>query len=685
MTETSASWQPLRRWGTKKTSPSLRAAAEAAKQDAIMACLHGSDHHTNHTNVDKEENVIIDTVNLWQLRELALSRGGLLGPEFRKRAWPKLVAMHERMQMSKHATNQRTTRAISRRQLQVIQLDLCTAVWNVQEELRHRKEARQVEQEAIDARAQEFRLRHHRKVTFAPSAVTVDHVDGSVEEIHLDDEDMALLTPTSTGTDGEEEPELVEESSSTTRYSHTDTSTGAMSPSTVATHEVSVTSLFSNASTISSRAIRGRQATIPERRILYMIISNLLIHTPAEIPETYTYHPGFQDLVALFLFNLESPTLTNMVLQQVAAHHWRHQLAPTESPTGLKAFLSATFMPLLGHFDARLAQHLQEQGLGVPRFCRDWAANWLASNCGEAAAASRFLDVLLVSHPYMIIYLCVAFVLQARRTLLSIHDYNLLARKLRSLPVEATTPHEDDEEGMVAVMDTVEEIIARALHMIENFPPSALQNLAENLDPQCSVTLDEIWLPDWATASVAPSDWAIIDMQWNVTTDNTMDDGRMDSLLNSSSGSKINIDPREYPLACHALGLSSKRASSRRWVRPKPCHILLFLILASYAALVGVVLTKGSRPPVATLHLGQPQPRQSVTVPALPAVMKKRSSTVVPPQPTPKDNTAAVSPYLWTHWTTWWRTWPRTWQRWWRQQKAFWDAWWKDDNFSFFL
>jgi hypothetical protein len=51
------------------------------KENEILDCLQGTN----------------DVVDLWKLRELALSKGGLLTPNLRKRAWLKLSACHEQV------------------------------------------------------------------------------------------------------------------------------------------------------------------------------------------------------------------------------------------------------------------------------------------------------------------------------------------------------------------------------------------------------------------------------------------------------------------------------------------------------------------------------------------------------------------------------------------------------------
>ena len=69
------------------------------KIDEILDCLNGikNTHRSSETltrnNVDYNDDEKV--VDLWNLRQLAISEYGLVNPNIRKRAWPKLVGANE--------------------------------------------------------------------------------------------------------------------------------------------------------------------------------------------------------------------------------------------------------------------------------------------------------------------------------------------------------------------------------------------------------------------------------------------------------------------------------------------------------------------------------------------------------------------------------------------------------------
>jgi hypothetical protein len=81
---------------TTKTSLQKQVNEMSDKEDQIRHCLHPSsplrDADTN--------NNAPTTIDLWELRHLALTRGGLLSKKWRQRAWPKLVGAYQGLYMT---------------------------------------------------------------------------------------------------------------------------------------------------------------------------------------------------------------------------------------------------------------------------------------------------------------------------------------------------------------------------------------------------------------------------------------------------------------------------------------------------------------------------------------------------------------------------------------------------------
>lgn len=85
----------------------------------------------------------------------------------------------------------------------------------------------------------------------------------------------------------------------------------------------------------------------------------------------------------------------------------------------LETALQLTLFPLLEQVDAALYKHMVvKAGLSLPTFAVSWISNWFATDVTDIAAASRLLDVFLVSHAATPIYCAVAFLTCHRQRLL---------------------------------------------------------------------------------------------------------------------------------------------------------------------------------------------------------------------------------------------------------------------------
>merc|ERR1719223_718101 len=107
------------------------------KENEILSCLNGELVDTSDWEGFEEEDPLID---LWHLRYLALTRGGLLSPAIRKRVWPKLVGVNEHILVMtsdhvppghdlQHAIVKE--RNISGHELDLIKEDTNSCIWHV--------------------------------------------------------------------------------------------------------------------------------------------------------------------------------------------------------------------------------------------------------------------------------------------------------------------------------------------------------------------------------------------------------------------------------------------------------------------------------------------------------------------------------------------------------------------------
>jgi hypothetical protein len=409
------------------------------KQEDIQACPRGK----------VDEGTGNEMVNLWQLRELSLSNGGLLSADLRKRAWPTLLACHE--QVFPELAQQDDYVAPRRVQpdpgnIRSLQHDVSRTIWNVQDCLVASRQHRQIQNEKMDRFLEEQRQQSQKKVTFAPSLVQAS------PKPHTPAPKAPETPPVVIATSSPASGARAHQDDTTSVLSHDDSATGLFDDSSwsVRTHET--------AFTLSSRVIRWRKASSQEQKILYNVISSVLQTGPPihGNDEVYFHYNGLQDLTALLLINLESPSLTSIVLEKLARWHLRDALRPDRSH--IEIVLECCFMPLLESVDSGLYNHLVNKGLTLPSFATQWIACWFAQDIPDAPMASRFLDAFIVGHALLPLYVAVAFVASHREWIWSeCENLSSLYATLRGIPFRALThgldlQHEEDvQQGMMRV------------------------------------------------------------------------------------------------------------------------------------------------------------------------------------------------------------------------------------------
>lgn len=133
----------------------------------------------------------------------------------------------------------------------------------------------------------------------------------------------------------------------------------------------------------------------------------------------------------------------------------------------LETALQLTLFPLLHHVDPALHNHMVvKAGLTLPTFAVSWVSTWFATDVADIAAASRLLDVFLVSHAAMPLYCAVALLTCHRERILACEPVlTSVYSTVRNLPLF----DEDDfgcstpSAGRNAAMADVEQVIATAL------------------------------------------------------------------------------------------------------------------------------------------------------------------------------------------------------------------------------
>lgn len=500
----------------------------ARKQTAIERCLRGGGGSgVNESNVDSanDGDDDADAIDLWHLRELALAPGGLLDPSLRKRAWPILTAAlpHSHVVAGGGAVTQPSSADLIR-----LHRDVKHTVWNVQEHF-----VTQQRKLSMEAAAQ---IKKKRRVSFAPELTDKDE-DEKKQEDEAESEVAMVLSlqggsPTSTAT--------TEEDDSPTATGPT-TGTGAESPfsldgitegsvgtsdtpSTTASHLWSQHHA-SQGSSSYGRRVKWRKANKKEQTIVGNVVTSCLRTAAPESQafedDRFHYYTGLHDLTALIMINLESPSLSSLVLyvstgfyfcfsrtcmcyfsshthtchiiitaivqshrSKLAVYHLRDAMRKERAV--LETALQLTLFPLLKQVDPVLYDHIVVQaGLTLPTFALTWISNWFATDVTDITAASRLLDVFVVSHPTTPLYLAVGMLTCHRQRILQCKPIlHAVYTAVRTLPL--LTILNDDAAAIADDNGTVTSAAANAHHTV-----------MANVEHVISTALDYMYVDDY--------------------------------------------------------------------------------------------------------------------------------------------------------------------------------------------
>lgn len=348
------------------------AAEMERKSEDIQRCLSGKS--VGDANADES------VVDLWHLRALSLSNGGLLNSTLRKRCWPKLLGLDETVFLNSSASaaslmaNSGNIRSLAASTL-AIQSALAKVsktsssaglLWDVEGQIKSNRRAREAER-AMTLRS---RLR-----------------GGTVGNIN--DTDIASVASTA---------------------------------ASVASNASSIAAMYQQQS-------KGKKMTKQELSILTNILTAVSKQTPFDHK---TADPSLviqlANLSALLLINLESPSLTSIMMQSLAKGHLH------VCDTAVEEMIESTFWTLLDCADEKYGCALRDvagDNNNENAFASAWVSSWFtaalptglgradstaASHSNSLASielevASRFIDVFLCSHPNMPTYVSVALVM----------------------------------------------------------------------------------------------------------------------------------------------------------------------------------------------------------------------------------------------------------------------------------
>ena len=250
-----------------------------SKGKQILDCLHGNNY-----------------VNVWQLRTLALQHGGLLSIQYRKQAWPKLLAAHVALLSS-------------------------------------------------------------------------DSVSTSTENGSRHTTNYEKHQPIS-------KQDLIRLQENASQYS----------------------SLRMNTFNHNNDEQQLRQQDLWIQMILTILQQTPETENPYVTDDRYRYYDGLLDITILLWRNLESPSLTVLLLKKLAMCHLRDFMRPASSSLLLEETIRCTILPLLQQVDPKLL--ILEHSLLVTNAI-PWVQSWGCCCHPSFEVASRLADVILASHPVM--------------------------------------------------------------------------------------------------------------------------------------------------------------------------------------------------------------------------------------------------------------------------------------------
>jgi hypothetical protein len=351
------------------------------KKDEIQNCLNGGlrlPSRSKYGVSDKDDEKIV--VDLWHLRQLALSKGGLLNTSIRKQAWLKLIDGNESILTKAVALHTITGEAnsnedprkdvakLSDHEIDLIKEDIKNCIWNLEAEM-NRSRMPNASSESI--------------------ATHGDHYEDSISDV------TTLASFESTPDEYINKPLPQSAPERTTTMFPSDHRT--VSPSRCLVEH------------LDSPFFTRRKSD--ERSLLLNIITSVLRTSPTEVKELgmerLFYFPGMHNVVAPILITLESPSLTSLVLARLSTYHMKDSVSPTFDD--IQSAIRSMLLPLLEFFDKPLHDLLVKGGISDPcSFALRWILCWFTSDISDYKIVARLFDAFIVSHHLFPIYTAVA-------------------------------------------------------------------------------------------------------------------------------------------------------------------------------------------------------------------------------------------------------------------------------------
>ena len=477
------------------------------KTDEIFSCLSGvyfqkdsspesrksrdkdNINHNNDDDDDDDDNEKV--VDLWHLRQLAISRRGLLSATIRKRVWLKLVGANEHILTSSSASlpthfskttpsdttcssnaNLCKTNELEESDISMIKNDIHNCAWNVKDEIKLvRKQHRGQERDKKEKNG----LNHKKESHDESSLASLDSGCSSITAGRI----TPQLIPEAIRAFPRFGPNVPSPhaSGASTPVSSIGTPNICPSITPIGIQNISINENSNIPSIIKKEKSKYRRRRKEEHAILLNIITSILRKAPEKdsvdhdsdlesdadtvivdnINKLY-YFRGMHNVIAPLLITLESPSLTSLVFNCLSQNHFYDAMGPTFE--NIQVAIRLIFIPLLEKVDSSLHNYIvKDAGINDPCvFALPWVLCWFTGEIGNYNIVARLFDVFISSHASFPVYLSVAILTNPsnrKRILMTPCDKSNLVSVIRSLP--STTAAEAN------AMDAFEDMIEVAL------------------------------------------------------------------------------------------------------------------------------------------------------------------------------------------------------------------------------
>eukprot|EP00538_Stauroneis_constricta_P002418 CAMPEP_0119562198 /NCGR_PEP_ID=MMETSP1352-20130426/19707_1 /TAXON_ID=265584 /ORGANISM="Stauroneis constricta, Strain CCMP1120" /LENGTH=482 /DNA_ID=CAMNT_0007610545 /DNA_START=243 /DNA_END=1688 /DNA_ORIENTATION=+ len=220
------------------------------------------------------------------------------------------------------------------------------------------------------------------------------------------------------------------------------------------------------------------------------------------------YYQGLHDIAAVILHNMDYDTQkSTQILRRICQSHLRDALR--ENFGNISWLLSILLMPLVEKVDPNVHYALACCDIDLSNLCLPWMITWFTHDIHNHAVAVRFIDAFIASHPMLPFYLSVAILTHPvlKRDILSVGEMGdpgvmFVTIKALTKSIVPDSAVEEDTRRTVPAQEIIEDAIA----IMNRTPPRALLDLVtEESCPRREV------LEKAATISMfkAPSSWSM--------------------------------------------------------------------------------------------------------------------------------------------------------------------------------